>query len=79
MIYVRVGRGIVALAVNQVGGPFDRSLETRLVRTVSDRLAAGLKGAPVIQAADRGEVARSRPRMIRALGAHVVRDQARSA
>lgn len=45
VIYVRVGRGIVALAVNQVGGPFDRSLETRLVRTVSDRLAAGLKGA----------------------------------
>jgi hypothetical protein len=45
VIYVRVGRGIVALSVNQVGGPFDRSLETRLVRTVSDRLAAGLKGA----------------------------------
>jgi hypothetical protein len=45
VIYVRVGRGIVALAVNQVGGPFDRSLETRLVRTVSDRLAAGLKRA----------------------------------
>ena len=45
VIYVRVGRGVAALAVNQVGGPFDRNLETRLMRTITERLAAGLNGA----------------------------------
>ncbi len=46
VIFVRVGRGVAGFAVNQVGGPFDRNLETKLVRSVTDRLTAGLKSAP---------------------------------
>jgi hypothetical protein len=45
VIFVRVDRAVAAFAVNRVGGPFNRSLETKLVRTVTDRLAAGLKAA----------------------------------
>ena len=45
VIFVRVGRGIAAFALGHAGSPPARGLETRLVRTVTDRLAAGLKGA----------------------------------
>jgi len=45
VIFVRVGRGIAEFALGQAGAPPDHGLETRVVRTVTDRLAAGLKGA----------------------------------
>ena len=45
VIFVRVGRGIAAFALGQAGAPPDHGLETKLVRTVTDRLATGLKGA----------------------------------
>ena len=45
VMFVRARRAVAVLVVNRVGGPFDPALETKLVRTVSDRLAAGLAGA----------------------------------
>ena len=45
LMFVRVGRGVAAFAVTQVGRPFDPALETRLVRSVADRLAAGLRAS----------------------------------
>jgi hypothetical protein len=43
VIFVQVGRGVIAFVLGQVGGPPDPRLEPMLVRTVTDRLAAGLK------------------------------------
>jgi hypothetical protein len=48
VIFVRVGRGIAAFALGQAGAPPDHGLETRLVRTVTDRLAAGIEGSRLI-------------------------------
>ncbi|HSC04277.1 MAG TPA: hypothetical protein VLC49_13180 [Solirubrobacteraceae bacterium] len=45
VIFVQVGRGIAAFALADVGGPPDQRLETKLVRVVTGRLAAGLQGA----------------------------------
>jgi hypothetical protein len=44
VIFLRTGRGVEVLVVNRVGAPFDPALETKLVRALSDRLAAGPAG-----------------------------------
>jgi hypothetical protein len=43
LVFVRVGRGVAAFSLTRVAGPFDRTLETKLVSSVVGRLAAGLK------------------------------------
>lgn len=45
-VFVRVGRGLEIFSLGSLGSPFDPTLETTLVKTASDRLAADLQGAP---------------------------------
>jgi hypothetical protein len=46
VVFVRAGRGLQIFTLGSVGSPFDAGLETSVVKSVSDRLAADLRSAP---------------------------------